>query len=152
GTTLTETIRDTSTMASFTTSYTVNIPAIVGSDTAYVGFGGGTGGLNALHDILTWTYTEQETNLPPRRPSNLQITSVDPDGNQSDVTIVWKCNNAYTAQGFSLERSTDGINFTEIAASNTSFTTYIDGPLADGTYYYRVRSFNDQGYSAYSNV
>jgi len=48
GTTLTETITDTVTHATFTTIYTVNIPAIVGSNVAYAGFTGGTGGLTAV--------------------------------------------------------------------------------------------------------
>src|SRR5262249_27493964 len=54
--TLTETITDTVTNASFTTSYQVNIPALVASAVGYVGFTGGTGGLTAVQDILSWTY------------------------------------------------------------------------------------------------
>jgi hypothetical protein len=54
-TTLTETITDTVTNATFTTSYVVNIPALVGSDVGYMGFTGGTGGLTAVQDILNWT-------------------------------------------------------------------------------------------------
>ena len=64
GTTLTETITDTATKATFTTHYTVNIPAAVGSNVAYVGFGGGTGGLTAVQDILNWTYTTQDPGQP----------------------------------------------------------------------------------------
>jgi hypothetical protein len=57
GTTLTLTITDASVPAdTFTTSWTVNIPSIVGANTAYVGFTAGTGGLTAIQDILTWTY------------------------------------------------------------------------------------------------
>jgi len=56
GTTLTLLITDTSTNASFRTSFSVNIPSIVGGNTAYVGFTGGTGGLTATQDILTWRY------------------------------------------------------------------------------------------------
>jgi hypothetical protein len=56
GTTLTETITDLVTMGTFTTQYTVNIPAAVGGDIAYVGFGGGTGLHTASQDILTWTF------------------------------------------------------------------------------------------------
>ena len=55
GTTLNETITDTVTSATFTTSYDVNIPGIVGSDVGYVGFTGGTGGLSAIEDITSWT-------------------------------------------------------------------------------------------------
>ena len=57
GTTLTLTITDTVTSASFTTSTAVNIPATVGATTALVGFTGGTGGLTAVQNILNWTYT-----------------------------------------------------------------------------------------------
>jgi hypothetical protein len=57
GTTLTLQITDTSTNAKYNTSFPVNIPNLVGGNTAYVGFTGGTGGLSAIQDILTWTMT-----------------------------------------------------------------------------------------------
>jgi Legume lectin domain/Chitobiase/beta-hexosaminidase C-terminal domain len=57
GTTLTMTITDTVTQATYTTSFTINIPSTVGGNTAYVGFTGGTGILSATQTILTWTYT-----------------------------------------------------------------------------------------------
>ena len=56
GTTLTMIITDATTGASFTTSWPVNIPGIVGN-TAYAGFTGATGGGTATQQILTWTYT-----------------------------------------------------------------------------------------------
>jgi Legume lectin domain/Chitobiase/beta-hexosaminidase C-terminal domain len=55
GTTLSMTLTDTTTNASFSTSWTVNIPSIVGGNVAYVGFTGGTGGQTATQEILTWT-------------------------------------------------------------------------------------------------
>jgi hypothetical protein len=57
GTTLTLTLTDTVTAASFTTSTAINIPTTVGGTTAYVGFTGGTGGASAIQKILNWTYT-----------------------------------------------------------------------------------------------
>jgi hypothetical protein len=51
GTTLSMTITDGVTGAIFTTSFTVNIPSIVGGNTAYVGFTGGTGGLSASQKV-----------------------------------------------------------------------------------------------------
>jgi hypothetical protein len=57
GTTLTMTITDTVTKASFSTSWTINIPSTLGSNTAYVGFTGGTGYSTAVQKILTWTFT-----------------------------------------------------------------------------------------------
>jgi hypothetical protein len=59
GTTLTWTITDATTGASFTTSAAVAIPSFVGGNTAYVGFTGATGTLTAIQDILTWTYVSR---------------------------------------------------------------------------------------------
>ncbi|MFC5863732.1 chitobiase/beta-hexosaminidase C-terminal domain-containing protein [Acidicapsa dinghuensis] len=57
GATLTMNITDIVTSATWSTSWTVDIPAIVGSNSAYVGFTGGTGGETASQKILTWTYS-----------------------------------------------------------------------------------------------
>jgi hypothetical protein len=56
GTTLSLTLTDTVTNASFTTSTTINIPGSVSANTAYVGFTAGTGGFTANQAILNWTY------------------------------------------------------------------------------------------------
>jgi lysophospholipase L1-like esterase len=50
-------LTDTVTGAMATQSYAVNIPALVGGTTAYVGFTGGTGGLTAVQDIVSWVYS-----------------------------------------------------------------------------------------------
>ena len=57
GTLLTVVITDTQTGSSATQSYSVNIPSVVGSNTAYIGFTAGTGDLSAVQDVLTWTYS-----------------------------------------------------------------------------------------------
>ena len=41
----------------FRRRFTVDIPAQVRDTTAFVGFTGGTGGMGAVQDILTWTWT-----------------------------------------------------------------------------------------------
>jgi hypothetical protein len=58
GTTLTLTLTDTVTGASFTASQAINIPATVGGNTAYVGFTAGTGAATAIQQILNWTYLQ----------------------------------------------------------------------------------------------
>ena len=40
----------------FSHTFDVNVPATVQGPTAYVGFTGGTGGANAVQDILMWTW------------------------------------------------------------------------------------------------
>ena len=57
GTTLTLTLTDTVTKASFTASRALNIPTTVGASTAYVGFTAGTGGLSSTQQVSAWTYT-----------------------------------------------------------------------------------------------
>jgi hypothetical protein len=56
GTTLNVTITDTVTLASASQTYTVNISAHVHSNTAYVGFTGGTGSLSAIEEIQSWAF------------------------------------------------------------------------------------------------
>ena len=56
GTTLTLTLTDTKTKATVTKQFTINIPGVVGSNTAYVGFTGGTGSNGALQKILSWSF------------------------------------------------------------------------------------------------
>jgi len=59
GITLTETLTDTVTKAVFTHSYAVNIPSILGSSSALVGFTASTGRYTSVQDIVTWTYSGQ---------------------------------------------------------------------------------------------
>jgi hypothetical protein len=56
GDNLTVTMTDTVTHASSRQVYAVNIPQIVGSTTAFVGFTAGTGALTAIQEILTWQF------------------------------------------------------------------------------------------------
>lgn len=58
GTTLSETITDETTGASFSHDYNnVDLPASVGGSTAFVGFGGGTDGRTGTMALESWTYS-----------------------------------------------------------------------------------------------
>jgi hypothetical protein len=57
GTTLTLTLTDTKTKAVATREFTVDIPSTIGSDSAYVGFTGATGGFASTQEILNWTFS-----------------------------------------------------------------------------------------------
>jgi len=63
GTALTLNLVDGVTNDTFTTSQAINIPQVIGSNTAYVGFTGASGGLSASQKLTSWTYTTQA--LPP---------------------------------------------------------------------------------------
>jgi hypothetical protein len=64
GSTLTMVIEDIVTGGTYSTSWAVNIPSLVGGNTAYVGFTGGTGGNSSSQKILTWSYTPGTPQLP----------------------------------------------------------------------------------------
>jgi hypothetical protein len=70
GTTLSMTVTDTVSHASYSRSWAINIPSTVGGNTAYVGFTGATGGLFATQQILAWTYSSQgqTSGQPPPVP------------------------------------------------------------------------------------
>ena len=55
--------------------------------------------------------------------------------------------------GYSVERSTDQLNYSKIGTAAKDATAYSDGTATAGiTYYYRISSYNATGDSMYSNV
>ena len=66
GSTITLTLTDTATNATWSNYfYGVNLPALVGGSTAYIGFTGGSGGLTATEEIDGWTYLPSNTITSP---------------------------------------------------------------------------------------
>jgi hypothetical protein len=66
---LTETVTDTVTGMTFTHSYLLDLAKVIGTNVAYAGFTGGTGGETAIQDIVKWTGSFQgvasQTGLGP---------------------------------------------------------------------------------------
>lgn len=70
----------------------------------------------------------------------------------STISIRWT-NRATNATGFKIERSTDGINFVQIDSVSSNITSYTNYPVwAAYQYYYRIRAYNSNGNSSYSNT
>ncbi len=85
---------------------------------------------------------------PPAAPSGLLASAA----SATQINLSWT-NNATNQTGFKVERSPDGVTFTQIGTTGATITTYSDSPLALVTlYYYRVRATNGAGDSAYSNI
>ncbi len=146
GTTLTETITNTLDPTQvFTTSYKVNIPAVIGSDTAYVGFTGATGDGSywELQDVTSWTFTS--TAPIPGAPTALKIVK----STSSEVDLSWT-SNSYNETGFAIYRSGAGGNFAQIGTATG--TTYQDTSVGAGPYRYRVAAVNANGTSANTNT
>lgn len=85
--------------------------------------------------------------VPPVAPTGLG--AVAPTSGQVDLG--WT-DNASNETGFKVERSTDNVNFSQIAITSANVTTFSDTTVTAGTtYYYRVRATNGIGDSGYSN-
>jgi hypothetical protein len=71
----------------------------------------------------------------------------------AQLTLTW-VDNAIQELGFAIERSTGtSAEFAEIATVGPGVTAYTDLTVADATAYcYRVRAFDETGYSEYSDV
>ncbi|MCP4137737.1 MAG: hypothetical protein GY754_42630 [bacterium] len=82
----------------------------------------------------------------PLIPENLHADIISYDS----ILLAWD-DTSECESGFSLERSLDGISYTEIASLTQNTSSFLDTGLDPVTvYYYRVRAFNNSGSSAYS--
>lgn len=101
-------------------------------------------GFSPYSNVATAT-TAVCTNLPP---SGLSATAV----SGSRINLSWADNSANEVS-FKVERSLNGVNWSQIAtvaANGTSFAS--TGLICNTPYYYRVRAAFAVGYSAFSNI
>jgi hypothetical protein len=148
GTTLTLTLTDTVTSASFTTSKAINIPATVGGNTAYVGFTAGTGGESAIQEILNWTYVvaaAPSSTTVVNDPSGFAsaaglslVAGAQVSGGMLDLTTAadWEARAAWYASPVNVQNFTTDFSFQQTSASADGFTFTIqnDGAQALGRY------------------
>lgn len=151
GATLGVRITDLDTGVTAAQSYSVDIPALVGGPTGYVGFTGGTGTLTAVQDILTWVYTP-DAPFSPNAPSGLGAVPA----SATSVHLTWTANST-TPTGYYLDRAIDpdftgGLVRQTLPAAPNSFTDAATGLAPGNTYYYRLQAFNGTGVSDYTNV
>lgn len=93
------------------------------------------------------TFSTSPPPNPPVAPSNLTATT-----SSSNAILNWT-DNANDENGFKIERSsTATTTFSQIATVSSNVTWYSDSNLSPDTYTYRVRAFNDGGYSGYSDT
>ncbi len=104
---------------------------------------------NAVGDSLysnTANATTQGTNL--NAPTALSATAVA----KNRINLAWT-DNSTNETGFKIERSVDGVAFTQIATVAANAKTYSStGLKANKQYWYRVRAYSGTLNSAYSNV
>jgi len=145
GTTLTETVTDTTKNVTVTQTYTIDIPGIVGGHTATVGFTAATGGAWAEQDILDWKYTGTAGTGAVTLPAPVLSGSPCLSG---VADISWTEPSALTT-GFELDESVNGGAFSKLAtlpapADSYAPTTYsATGLDPTKTYQFRVTALGD---------
>ena len=138
GTTLKVAITDTVTGATMAQSYSVNIPSIVGSTSAYLGFTGSTGALTATQNILSWTYLSSLVTPPP--PTFVTATA-----SLGQVRLNWTASSGASSYNIYRSLSSNGEGSTpyQTGVTGTSFT---DAAVSGGTtYYYQVTAVGIAG-------
>ena len=86
---------------------------------------------------------------PPEAPSSLDVFAI----TKNTLSLFWT-DNANNEEGFYIDRSKSlADNFTRIAAVTSNVTTYTDSYLTpDCIYFYRIRAFNEDGTSDFSDI
>src|SRR5207244_6313891 len=86
------------------------------------------------------------TFAPPAAPSNLVATAA----SSSQINLTWT-DNSSNEDGFKLNRSTDGVNFTYVKGLADNVTSCAGYDRLPGTtYYYQVLAYNTAGDYSYS--
>jgi hypothetical protein len=102
---------------------------------------------NGIYSFLTtagetYQVSPGAATVAPSAPAGLSAS-----GGDTIVSLSWSAGAAATS--YSIQRSTDGVNFTTVGTSTG--TAYVDDGLTNGTtYYYQVSSVNDLGQSGNS--
>ena len=154
GQNLNMTITDTVTLASWSHSWPINIPAQIGASTGYVGFTASTGGAAANQEIISWTYLAGPPPVPSYPaglvdlngsaglyPAVLDLTTGPLDGTILELTTgaINQAASAYYATPVPITAFTSDFDFIVNKSSYTSegngFTFVIQnaGPTALGT-------------------
>ncbi|HTC67135.1 MAG TPA: chitobiase/beta-hexosaminidase C-terminal domain-containing protein [Candidatus Acidoferrum sp.] len=142
GATLAMSITDGTTGAVYNTSWSINIPQVIGSNSAFVGFTAGTGGLTATQNIQTWSFlsgTQQQptATAPTFSPAPGSYTSA------QSVTLSTPTPGAsihYTTDGSTptvsspLYSKAMGVSATETIKTLTVASGFSNSSISTGTY------------------
>ena len=89
----------------------------------------------------------------PNEPANLKLdNSKLKSTNSGGIVLKWE-DRSDNESGFSIEKSTDKKHYQKIASVGNNIFSYIDKDIIpDKRYYYRIKAYNLNGGSSYSNI
>jgi hypothetical protein len=142
GTILSMSITDLVTGAEYSTSWPINIPSIVGGNTAYVGFTGGSGTGSSSQKILTWNYTVGSSSLPlattpifnPPGGSYTSAQTVGISSLTSGATIYYTTNGSTPTTSSSVYTVPISVSSTETLRAIAAKTGYANSSTASAAY------------------
>jgi hypothetical protein len=124
------------------TSSFVDAAVTTGSTYSYVVFAVNPAGDSAASNVATATVPSG----PPAAPSSLSGVAV----SRTQINLSWT-DNSTNETGFVVQRSTNGFTWTQVGNLGANATSFSSTGLRRNTlYYYRVRSFNASGSSAFT--
>jgi M6 family metalloprotease-like protein len=141
----------TSCSADFSSGTRVTLSAVPATGWTFSGWDGICSGTGSCVAIMTSDKTATASFtavLPPAAPSALVAAAV----KGRKINLTWK-DNASNESGFKVERSVNQTSWTQLTVTGANVSSYTSSNLSAGTrYYYRVRTYNSSGNSAYSNT
>ena len=93
-------------------------------------------------------FRQSATQIPPNAIADISALAV----STSEIYLSWT-DTLSDEDNFHVERSGDGVNFTQIATLPADTSSFFDTNLSEDVLYsYRIRASNSSGFADYSNV
>ena len=141
GTTLTWTITDTVTKATFTASSAVNIPSILGGSTAYVGFTGSTGTFASTQTVSAWTHISGSATtyaatpvISPAGGTYSSAQSVTISDSTPGATIYYTTNGSTPTTSSPIYTGAISVSTSETVKAVATATSYYNSAVASAAY------------------